>query len=154
MSFRPGTLRSPSGAESIAPVRTSELSRSEIDPPQDSHTRATPEAYADSDAAATPEPAEWLDERLRDAARDDGAGPTYCGATIERVFDLAQAWAAGQPDYAAGAWERVRDQLQRMLGQPVLGQPVLAQPPLPQRPSPRMPTDDFAEPVAGIAGAE
>ncbi|KWU23541.1 hypothetical protein [Burkholderia cenocepacia] len=149
MSFRPGTLRSPSGAESIAPVRTSELSRIELDPQQDRHARAALEAYADSAAAEMPWLAEWLDERLRDAARDDGAGPTYCGATIERVFDLAQAWAAGQPDYAAGAWERVRDQLQRMLGQPVLGQPVLAQPP-----SPRMPTDDFAEPVAGIAGAE
>ncbi|OXI34484.1 peptidase [Burkholderia sp. AU16741] len=144
MSFRPGTLRSPSGAASIAPVRTSELSRIELDPQRDRHARAALEAYADSAAAEMPWLAEWLDERLRDAARDDGSGLTYCGATIERVFDLAQAWAAGQPDYAGGAWERVRDQLQRML----------AQPPLPQRPSPRMPTDDFAEPVAGIAGAE
>lgn len=140
MSFRPGTIRSPSGAECIAPSRTSGLSRIELDPQQDRHARAALEAYADSAAAEMPWLAEWLDERLRDAAQDDGSGLTYCGATIERVFDLAQAWAAGQPDYAATAWEHVRGQLQRMLAQPAL--------------SARVPADDFAEPVAGIAGAD
>ncbi|HDR9587780.1 TPA: peptidase [Burkholderia stabilis] len=140
MSFRPGTIRSPSGTECIAPSRTSGLSRIELDPQQDRHARAALEAYADSAAAEMPWLAEWLDERLRDAAQDDGSGLTYCGATIERVFDLAQAWAAGQPDYAATAWERVRSQLQRMLAQPAL--------------SARVPADDFAEPVAGIAGAD
>ncbi|HIC7208410.1 peptidase [Burkholderia stabilis] len=140
MSFRPGTIRSPSGTECIAPSRTSGLSRIELDPQQDRHARAALEAYADSAAAEMPWLAEWLDERLRDAAQDDGSGLTYCGATIERVFDLAQAWAAGQPDYAATAWERVRGQLQRMLAQPAL--------------SARVPADDFAEPVAGIAGAD
>ncbi|BAX57366.1 peptidase [Burkholderia stabilis] len=144
MSFRPGTLRSPSGAKCIAPERASELSRIELDPQQDRHARAALEAYADSAAAEMPWLAEWLDERLRDAAQDDGSGPTYCGATIERVFDLAQAWAAGQPDYAATAWERVRGQLQRMLADPVPSQPLLQ----------RLPADDFAEPVAGIAGAD
>ncbi|MGC3028671.1 peptidase [Burkholderia sp. DN3021] len=144
MSFRPGTLRSPSGAECIAPERASELSRIELDPQLDRHARAALEAYADSAAAEMPWLAEWLDERLRDAARDDGSGLTYCGATIERVFDLAQAWAAGQPDYAATAWERVRGQLRRMLAQPALSQPLLL----------RLPADDFAEPVAGIAGAD
>ncbi|HEF5871181.1 TPA: peptidase [Burkholderia cenocepacia] len=143
MSFRPGTLRSPSGAKSIAPARTSELSRIELDPRQDRHARAALEAYADSAAAEMPWLAEWLDERLRDAARDDGSGLTYCGATIERVFDLAQAWAAAQPDYAAGAWESVREQLQRMLAQPPLAEP-----------QPHMPTDEFAAPVARVAGAE
>ncbi|WP_175902276.1 peptidase [Burkholderia seminalis] len=144
MSFRPGTLRSPSGAECMAPARASELSRIELDPRQDRHARAALEAYADSAAAEMPWLAEWLDERLRDAAQDDGAGLTYCGATIERVFDLAQAWAAAQPDYAAAAWERVRGQLQRML----------VQPPLSERPSPRAPTDDVVQPVTGIAGAD
>ncbi|AOJ24619.1 MULTISPECIES: hypothetical protein [Burkholderia] len=144
MSFRPGTLRSPSGAECMAPARASELSRIELDPRQDRHARAALEAYADSAAAEMPWLAEWLDERLRDAAQDDGAGLTYCGATIERVFDVAQAWAAAQPDYAAAAWERVRGQLQRML----------VQPPLSERPSPRAPADDVAQPVTGIAGAD
>ncbi|WP_322088589.1 peptidase [Burkholderia sp. BCC1999] len=144
MSFRPGTLRSPSGAQCIAPARALELSRIELDPQQDRHARAALEAYADSAAADMPWLAEWLDERLREAAQDDGSGPTYCGATIERVFDLAQAWAASQPDYAATAWERVRGQLQRMLVQPALS----------ELPSPRVPADDFAEPVAGIAGAD
>ncbi|WP_423759781.1 peptidase [Burkholderia sp. NLJ2] len=144
MSFRPGTLRSPSGAECIAPERASELSRIELDPRQDRHARAALEAYADSAAAEMPWLAEWLDERLRDAAQDDGSGPTYCGATIERVFDLAQAWAAGQPDYAATAWERVRGQLQRMLAQPAPSQPLLQ----------HLPADEFAEPVVGMAGAD
>ncbi|KFL51851.1 hypothetical protein [Burkholderia pyrrocinia] len=139
MSFRPGTLRSPSGAECIAPERASELSLIELDPQQDRHARAALEAYADSAAAEMPWLAEWLDERLRDAAQDDGSGLTYCGATIERVFDLAQAWAAGQPDYAASAWERVRGQLQRMLAQPALSQPLVQ----------RLSTDDFTETVAG-----
>jgi len=60
------------------------------------------------------------------------------------VFDLAQAWAASQPDYAATAWERVRGQLQRMLAQPAHPEP------LPHR----MPADDVTEPVAGITGAD
>ncbi|KFG93566.1 peptidase [Burkholderia paludis] len=139
MSFRPGTYRSPSGAERSV----SGLSRIELDPQQDRHARAALEAYADSAASEMPWLAEWLDERLRDAAQDDGAGLTYCGATIERVFDLAQAWAAGQPDYAAGAWERVRGQLQRMLAQPALS----------ELPSRAVLADDVAEPVAGVADA-
>ncbi|MCR4469277.1 peptidase [Burkholderia sp. SCN-KJ] len=131
MSFRPGTIRSPSAAECIAPARAAGLSRIELDPQWDRHARAALEAYADSAAAEMPWLAESLDERLRGAARDDGAGFTYCGATIGRVFDLAQAWAASQPDYAAPAWERVRSQLERMLGQPMLGQPTLGQPEAP-----------------------
>ncbi|KAG8149216.1 peptidase [Burkholderia catarinensis] len=144
MSFRPGTIRSPAGAECIASVHASGLSRIELDPQQDRHARAALEAYADSAAAEMPWLAEWLDERLRDAAQHDGSGLTYCGATIERVFDLAQAWAAAQPDYAASAWDRVRGQLQRMLAQPALSEPR----------SPHMAADDFTEPVAGIAGAD
>ncbi|RQR27704.1 MULTISPECIES: peptidase [unclassified Burkholderia] len=142
MSFRPGTIRSPSAAECIAPARAAGLSRIELDPQQDRHARAALEAYADSAAAEMPWLAESLDERLRDAARDDGAGLTYCGATIERVLDLAQAWAASQPDYAAPAWERVRGQLERVLGQPPAARLL------------RVPTGDFAEPVAGTAGAD
>ncbi|QQJ98376.1 peptidase [Burkholderia ambifaria] len=118
MSFRQGTIRSPSAAERIAPARVAGSSRIELDPQQDRHARAALEAYADSAAAEMPWLAESLDERLRDAAHGDGAGLTYCGATVERVFDLAHAWAASQPDYAAPAWERVRGQLERLLRQP------------------------------------
>ncbi|MGS0893124.1 peptidase [Burkholderia stagnalis] len=145
MSFRPGTIRSPSGAERIAPARASGLSRVELDPRQDRHARAALEAYADSAAAEMPWLAEWLGEQLRDAAQGDASGQTYCGATVERVFDLAQAWAASQPDYAAAAWERVRGQLQRMLGQRPAGQPAWRQ---------RAPADDLAEPVAGMTGPD
>ncbi|RQZ09614.1 peptidase [Burkholderia sp. Bp9031] len=150
MSFRPGTIRSPSAAERFAPACATGSSRIELDPQQDRHARAALEAYADSAAAEMPWLAESLDERLRDAAQDDRAGLTYCGATIERVFDLAQAWAASQPDYAAPAWERVRGQLERMLRQPALRQPERA---LVARLR-RMSTDDFAGPVAGMAGAD
>ena len=145
MSFRPGTIRSPSAAECIAPARAAGLSRIELDPQRDRHARAALEAYADSAAAEMPWLAESLDERLRDAAQHDGSGFTYCNATVERVFDLAQAWAASQPDYAATAWERVRTQLARMLTQPALRQPALRR---------RVAADDLAEPVAGMAGAD
>ncbi|WP_175674545.1 peptidase [Burkholderia ambifaria] len=132
MSFRQGTIRSPSAAERIAPARAAGSSRIELDPQQDRHARAALEAYADSAAAEMPWLAESLDERLRDAAHGDGAGLTYCGATVERVFDLAHAWAASQPDYAAPAWERVRGQLERMLRQPMVRQPMVRQPTLRQ----------------------
>lgn len=145
MSFRPGTIRSPSAAECIAPARAAGLSRIELDPQRDRHARAALEAYADSAAAEMPWLAESLDERLRDAAQHDGSGFTYCNATVERVFDLAQAWAASQPDYAATAWERVRTQLARMLTQPEPRQPVLRR---------RAAAGDLAEPVAGMAGAD
>ncbi|AOI92051.1 hypothetical protein [Burkholderia pseudomultivorans] len=116
MSFRPGTIRRPSAMECIAPGRAPASSRVELDPQQDRHARAALEAYADSAAAEMPWLAEWLGERLQDAAQGDEP-PTHCGATVERVFDLAHAWAASRPDYAAAAWEHVRDQLQQMLGQ-------------------------------------
>ena len=145
MSFRPGTIRSPSAAECIAPARAAGLSRIELDPQRDRHARAALEAYADSAAAEMPWLAESLDERLRDAAQHDGSGFTYCNATVGRVFDLAQAWAASQPDYAATAWERVRTQLARMLTQPAPRQPALRR---------RAAAGDLAEPVAGMAGAD
>lgn len=145
MSFRPGTIRSPSAAECSAPARAAGLSRIELDPQRDRHARAALEAYADSAAAEMPWLAESLDERLRGAAQHDGSGFTYCNATVERVFDLAQAWAASQPDYAATAWERVRSQLERMLTQPAPCQPALWR---------RVAADDLAEPVAGMAGAD
>ncbi|MGU7779753.1 hypothetical protein [Burkholderia sp. PU8-34] len=117
MSFRPGTIRSPSAAERTALARTRGvspgLSRIELDPQRDRHARAALEAYADSAAADMP----WLAEWLREAAPDGGPGLTHCGATVERVFDLAHAWAANQPDYAAAAWERVRGRLQWVLRQ-------------------------------------
>ncbi|WP_269507459.1 peptidase [Burkholderia sp. IMCC1007] len=141
MSFRPGTIRSPSAAECIAPARAAGLSRIELDPQRDRHARAALEAYADSAAAEMPWLAESLAERLRDAAQHDGSGFTYCNATVERVFDLAQAWAASQPDYAATAWERVRTELTRMLMQPAWRRRAAA--------------DDLAEAaVAGMAGAD
>ncbi|AOI57273.1 peptidase [Burkholderia diffusa] len=142
MSFRPGTIRSPSAAECIAPARAAGLSRIELDPQQDRHARAALEAYADSAAAEMPWLAESLDERLRGVAQEDGAGLTYCGATIGRVFDLAQAWAASQPDYVAPAWERVRGQLERMLGQPMPRQPEV------------FPVARLAEPMAGNASPD
>ncbi|QQK03954.1 peptidase [Burkholderia sp. Bp9017] len=145
MSFRPGTIRSPSAAECIAPAGAAGLSRIELDPQRDRHARAALEAYADSAAAEMPWLAESLDERLRDAAQHDGSGFTYCNATVERVLDLAQAWAASQPDYTAAAWERVRAQLARMLTQPAPRQPALRR---------RAATGDLAEPVAGMAGAD
>ncbi|WP_175922012.1 peptidase [Burkholderia latens] len=159
MPFRPGTIRSPSAAESIVAARTVGLSRIELDPQQDRHARAALEAYADSAAAEMPWLAESLDERLRDAARNDGAGLTYCGATIGRVFDLAHAWAASQPDYAATAWERVRRDLGRMLAQPMLGQPMPEQPTRRQAealPADRLrvPPGDHAEPLARITDAD
>ncbi|RQR63361.1 hypothetical protein DIE19_09805 [Burkholderia sp. Bp9126] len=122
MPFRPGTNRSPSEAEHIAPARTSGASRIELDPQRDRHARAALEAYADSVAAEMP----WLAEWLRETAPDGAPGITHCAATVERVFDLAHAWAASQPDYAGAAWERVRGQLLRMLRQPELRQPAMA----------------------------
>ncbi|AFQ48412.1 hypothetical protein [Burkholderia cepacia] len=154
MSFRPGTIRSPSAAECIVPARTSGSNRIELDPQQDRHARAALEAYADSAAAEMPWLAEWLDGRLHEAAQGDAAGLTYCGATVERVFDVAQAWASSQPDYAAAPWDCVRDQLQRMLRQPLLRQPTLRQPSLGQSVPRRVAADGFAEPVAGTAGAD
>ncbi|KVN29218.1 hypothetical protein WJ63_11265 [Burkholderia pyrrocinia] len=121
MPFRPGTNRSPSEAEHIAPARASGASRIELDPQRDRHARAALEAYADSVAAEMP----WLAEWLRETAPDGEPGITHCAATVERVFDLAHAWAASQPDYAGAAWERVRGQLLRMLRQPELRQPEL-----------------------------
>ncbi|KVD83184.1 hypothetical protein WS63_29485 [Burkholderia stagnalis] len=122
MPFRPGTNRSPSEAEHIATARTPGASRVELDPQRDRHARAALEAYADSVAAEMP----WLAEWLRETVPDGAPGITHCAATVERVFDLAHAWAASQPDYAGAAWERVRGQLLRMLRQPELRQPAMA----------------------------
>ncbi|WP_347467306.1 hypothetical protein [Burkholderia stagnalis] len=122
MPFRPGTNRSPSEAEHIATAHTPGASRVELDPQRDRHARAALEAYADSVAAEMP----WLAEWLREAVPDGAPGITHCAATVERVFDLAHAWAASQPDYAGAAWERVRGQLLRMLRQPELRQPAMA----------------------------
>ncbi|RQR59432.1 hypothetical protein DIE07_12160 [Burkholderia sp. Bp9002] len=122
MPFRPGTIRNPSEAEHIAPARASGPGRVELDPQRDRHARAALEAYADSVAAEMP----WLAEWLRETAPDGAPGITHCAATVERVFDLAHAWAASQPDYAGAAWERVRGQLLRMLRQPELRQPAMA----------------------------
>ncbi|AOK52520.1 hypothetical protein WT15_01785 [Burkholderia stagnalis] len=122
MPFRPGTNRSPSEAEHIATARTPGASRVEFDPQRDRHARAALEAYADSVAAEMP----WLAEWLREAVPDGAPGITHCAATVERVFDLAHAWAASQPDYAGAAWERVRGQLLRMLRQPELRHPAMA----------------------------
>lgn len=113
LSLRSGIIRIPSEAQRIAHGRTPALGRVELDPQRDRHARAALEAYADSAAADMP----WLAEWLREAAPDMESGLTHCAATVERVFDLAQAWAATQPDYAEPAWERVRGQLRRMLQQ-------------------------------------
>lgn len=145
MSFRTGAIRSPSEAEHISQAYTTGLGRIELDPQLDRHARAALEAYADSAAADMP----WLAEWLRDAMADGQPGVTHCAATVERVFDLAHAWAASQPDYAGAAWERVRDQLLGMLGQPMLRQPMLGQPMLGHPVlRERMPGDDREASVA------
>ncbi|KVU46712.1 hypothetical protein WK68_04685 [Burkholderia ubonensis] len=142
MPFRPGTSRSPSEAKHTAPACATGLGRVELDPQHDRHARAALEAYADSVAAEMP----WLAEWLRDALPDGGAGVTQCTATVERVFDLAHAWAASQPDYAAAAWERVRGQLLGLLRQPLLRQPSLRQPRV-RVDEPADESDDCAAPV-------
>lgn len=111
MSFRSGTIRIPPEAELAADVRAPGLGRIELDPQQDRHDRAALEAYADSVAADMP----WLAEWLREVLPDTASSVTRCGPTVERVFDLAHAVAASQPDYAAAAWEKVRVQLLQIL---------------------------------------
>lgn len=53
----------------------------------------------------------WLAEWMREALGSPQPELTRCAQTVERVFDLAHAWAAGQPDYAGAAWEHVRGRL-------------------------------------------
>lgn len=90
------------------------MHRVELDPGHDRHARAALEAYADSSAAEMP----WLAEWLREAQGNPAPDLTRCAATVERVFDLAQTWAASQPDYAHAAWEHVRGQLRDALHRP------------------------------------
>ncbi|KVE29245.1 hypothetical protein WS67_05120 [Burkholderia singularis] len=113
MLFRSGAIRIPFEPNSKMLHRTN-MQRVELDPAQDRHARAALEAYADSSASDMP----WLAEWMRVALGSPEPELTRCAATVERVFDLAHAWAADQPDYARAAWEHVRgrlhDALQRM----------------------------------------
>ncbi|WP_322013722.1 hypothetical protein [Paraburkholderia sp. J12] len=109
MFFRFGTLRLPPDSRVEGGRRG--LGRVELDPARDRHARAAMEAYADSCEPDMP----WLAEALREAptARPDRL--THCSSTVLRVFVIAQARAAAQPDYAHAAWEHVRVQLTALL---------------------------------------
>jgi hypothetical protein len=111
MLFRSGTIRIPFEGGGKARERAQSVHRVELDPEHDRHARAALEAYADSSGREMP----WLAEWLREAMGDPQPDLTRCTATVERVFDLAHAWAAGQPDYARAAWEHVRTQLHHAL---------------------------------------
>jgi len=91
---------------------TRSFQKIELDVEHDPHARAALEAYADSSAAEMP----WLAETLDDTLRRTRTDLTYCSATVYRVLNLVQLWAATQPDYASQAWEHVRLQLDRVLG--------------------------------------
>lgn len=107
MFFRPGTVRIPFAFRGRARERLRVMQRVGLDPARDLHARAALEAYADACAAEMP----WLAEWLREVLGTPAPALTRCAPTVLRVFDLAQAWAADQPDYARGAWEHVRGQL-------------------------------------------
>lgn len=107
MLFRSGTIRIPFEPNDKARERERPIQRVELDPEHDRHARAALEAYADSSAHEMP----WLAEWMREALGSPQPELTRCAQTVERVFDLAHAWAAGQPDYAGAAWEHVRGRL-------------------------------------------
>ncbi|AOJ10486.1 hypothetical protein WS62_02865 [Burkholderia sp. ABCPW 14] len=107
MLFRSGTIRIPFEPNGKARERMRPMQRVELDPEHDRHARAALEAYADASAVEMP----WLAEWMREALGGPQPDLTRCAATVERVFDLAHAWAADQPDYARAAWEHVRDRL-------------------------------------------
>lgn len=111
MLFRPGTTRLPFGASERPRKSNRRLQRVELDPSTDAHARAAIEAYADSCASDMP----WLAELLRASAVPEAGALTHCAATTQRVFALAQQWAAQQPDYAHAAWEHVRIHLDAAL---------------------------------------
>ncbi|NIF90669.1 hypothetical protein F3J10_20520 [Burkholderia sp. Cy-637] len=115
MFLRPGTVRIPFASRGKARERARAMQRVELDPARDPHARAALEAYADACAADMP----WLAEWLRDTLGAPQAELTRCAPTLARVFDLAQAWAAEQPDYARTAWEHVRGQLHAALARQV-----------------------------------
>ncbi len=115
MFLRPGTVRIPFASRGGARERARAMQRVELDPARDPHARAALEAYADACAADMP----WLAEWLRDTLGTPQAELTRCAPTLVRVFDLAQAWAAEQPDYARTAWEHVRGQLHAALARQV-----------------------------------
>ncbi|KVE34401.1 hypothetical protein [Burkholderia sp. BDU5] len=107
MLFKSGTIRIPFEPNGKARERMRPMQRVELDPEHDRHARAALEAYADASAVEMP----WLAEWMREALGSPQPDLTRCAATVERVFDLAHAWAADQPDYARAAWEHVRGRL-------------------------------------------
>jgi len=112
MLFRHRTMRIPPGGGDQIRKSGRPFQRIELDLANDRHARAALEAYADSSASDMPWLAETLSESLGSARPD----LTRCTATVRRVFDLAQEWAATQPDYASLAWEHVRTHLDAALG--------------------------------------
>lgn len=109
MFFRFGTLRLPPASRVEGGGRA--FGRVELDLVRDRHARSAMEAYADACEAGMP----WLAEALRESPFGRSERLTQCPATVLRVFVLAQARAAVQPDYAHGAWEHVRRQLTALL---------------------------------------
>lgn len=91
MLFRSGTIRIPFEPNDKARERERPIQRVELDPEHDRHARAALEAYADSSAHEMP----WLAEWMREALGSPQPELTRCAQTVERVFDLAHAWAAG-----------------------------------------------------------
>lgn len=108
MLFSPRTVRLPFDPSGKARQRAQAAQCFALEPAHDRHARAALEAYADSAAAEMPQLAMWLRSA---AAAAPQTGPSHCAATVARVFDLAHAWAATQPDYARMAWEHVRSHL-------------------------------------------
>jgi hypothetical protein len=111
MFFRPGTTRIPFKVNEQQRKAGRRLQRIELDLANDRHALAAVEAYADSCALEMP----WLAELLRETLTRRSDDLSGCAATVQRVFGLAQDWAAAQPDYAHGAWEHVRIHLDAAL---------------------------------------
>ncbi|HKT95776.1 MAG TPA: hypothetical protein VJS30_04475 [Paraburkholderia sp.] len=120
MFFRSGSMRFPPGSRVNGSGRSRDLDRIELDLARDRHARAAMEAYADSCESELP----WLSEALRQSRFGRADKLTQCSSTVLRVFVLAQARAAVQPDYAHAAWEHVRVQLAALLGGAPVAEPA------------------------------
>ncbi|HEY4350955.1 MAG TPA: hypothetical protein VGN31_06990 [Paraburkholderia sp.] len=97
-------------AESARPSQRPE-GRIEFDLSSDRHALSVLEAYADACEGDMP----WLAAQLRASLASQHGETTRCGQTVLRVFSLARAWAAEQPDFSNPAWEHVQINLQAAL---------------------------------------
>jgi hypothetical protein len=85
--------------------------RIEFDLASDRHALSALEAYADACESDMP----WLATQLRASLAPQHGDITRCSQTVLRVFSLARAWAAEQPDFSNPAWEHVQVNLQAAL---------------------------------------